>query len=62
MHKIYKKNLKKFRLNPRLSLLSTTLVVSIQLLTLDLYLGRNQLLGGLLNVWKYHLASKVSGN
>ena len=39
-----------------------TSVLSIYLLTLHLYLGPNQSLSGLLNVWKDHLASQVSGN
>ena len=63
MHKIYNKELKLFRLNPTLSLLrSTILVLSIQPITFSLYFGLNQSLGELLNVWKDHLASEVSGN
>ena len=40
-------------MHPRLSLpWSSNLVLSIKLLTLHLYLGPNQSLSGLLNVWK----------
>ena len=47
MRKTYNKKLKKFRLNTRLRLLrSSTLVLSLQLLTLHLYLGPNQSLSG----------------
>ena len=61
MHKIYNKELNKFRLNPISSLLrSTALVLPIKLPTLHLYLGPNQSL--FLNDWKDHLAFKVSGN
>ena len=62
MHKFYNEKLK-FRLNLRLSMLrSSTLVFSIYLLILHLLLGTNQSLSGLLNVWKDHMASKVSGS
>ena len=63
MHKIYNKKLKQFRLNSRLSLLgSSTWALSIQLLTFPLYVGPDQYLTGLSNIWKHHLASKVSIN
>ena len=64
MHSIYNKNLKQFRLNQRLSLLhilhNSTLVLSIQLLSLHLYLGLKSL-SSLLYILKDHLASKMSG-
>ena len=62
MHKFYNEKLK-FRLNLRLSILrSSTSVLSMYLLILHLRLGTNQSLSGLLNFWKYHMASKVSGS
>ena len=62
MHKFYNEKLK-FRLNLRLSILrSSTSVLSMYLLILHLRLGTNKSLSGLLNFWKYHTASKVSGS
>ena len=62
MHKIHYKKTKTIQIESKIKIRSTTLVLSVELLTLHLYLGSNQSLGGLWNIWKDYLTSKVSGS